>query len=144
MLRSFRSHVVCFVSFRECPQCLKRFCCKAASRRKFCTDMCTALAWVARSGGRYSVTAALEHMKRQRVYRDQRRSYHDEVVLQRHVPIAAQTPTPSSVRNTHVPGSIAFALLYGDRRQTFSRGDGQFVGRGNHSKRAISRGGVSV
>lgn len=133
--------VVCLVSFRQCPICQRIFQARPKDRRKFCKDECTAVAVVRRGDGRCTtIQQALDHMRRQRDYRAQKRSYHNEVVRQV-VPVTLPPPVKSPMRYRHVPGSIAFMLLYGGGKP-FSRGDGSsFVKRGGRSTRAIQRGG---
>lgn len=121
-----RHRPLCRIDYRVCqnPTCAKLFTTVPQVRRKYCSDLCAAIVYAGRSSNRCTVEGALSHIQRVKVDRVGRLKVHvhrEESAL----PAVPRNP----IANTHRPGSIAFALLYGGPTFTLSVGDDR-VGRG--------------
>lgn len=135
----------CAVDFRTCAiaECGKVFAAQPKLRRKYCSDLCSGKAIIARPSNKISsIPQAMRHLDRDRRSRSQRRAWQ---ASDRHVvPTPAPEPWKRPVENTHVPGSIAFMLLYGDSKPTFSRGtEPARIGRGG-GRSAVQVGGPNL
>lgn len=135
----------CAILFRQCEICHGHFVVAAKVRRRYCSDGCSAQAIVARQSNKISsIPAAMMHLERDRRSRAQRRAFHErEYFGEERRDSTAFDPWKRPTQNSYRPGELAFALLYGDRRTTFSRGDGNGAGRGG-GRHAIQVGGPNL
>lgn len=146
---SLLAYPYCTIAIRVCamPECHRAFVTQPKLRRKYCSDACSAQAIIERSNNKMtSMDQALRHLERDRRSKSQRRAFHDVHRLPAEEPLKPKVePWKRPVENRHVPGSIAFMLLYSDSRPTFSlgnSGEGR-VGRGG-GRSAMQIGGVNL
>ncbi len=134
-----KSRPHCPVQCLQCPLCPTCFVVPIKIRRKYCSELCAAKALMARPSSRYSLEGALSRIRAERTTRNLRRS-----VRRQAKPLP---PLPHTSRNpvlvSHVPGSIAFALLYGQGSFCLNSGPNRAGHRAN-AGRAIQVGGPNV
>lgn len=127
----------CAIDFRRCGICGGIFQSLPKIRRRYCNDECSVKAIMIRPSNTYSLSGAVEHL------RQDRKAKTFKQVRQEVTPPPLPEVARNPVHNSHRPGAIAFALLYGG--PTFSLhvpGDDR-VGRGS-GRSARQVGGPNV
>lgn len=120
---------VCAIAVRQCAgkDCATVFVTIPRNRRKYCSDICAARAYMARHARRYTLEGALAQLKRNRKSVHIRRS---QKPVQRPRPVVPHSPAV----NTYRPGMIAFTLLYGGPTFSFNASDGTRITGGGASR----------